>query len=119
MFSIDTSSGQPSQMLLLGKVLAASGVCLLAVAGFGAAGVAHGLNSEALLWSTLAGCAGLVGGAVLAGFGVLEQRLLAQAAQLQALRQSTEAAPAVAPLETPAPFRSRPAAVGQRRLKLI
>lgn len=119
MLSIDTSSGQPSQMLLLGKMLATSGMCLLGLAGLGAAGVAHGLNSETLLWSTLAGGAGLVGGAVLAGFGVLEERLLSQAAQLRALRQSAEATPAGAPLETPVPFRSRPAAIGQRRLKLI
>lgn len=119
--SLDAQSAkkQPSQMLLLGKIAGTSGFCLLVLAGAGAVRIAQSLSGDAIVWSTLAGGAGLVGGAVLAGFGVLEERLLSQAVQLQALRQSAEATPAGAPLETPVPFRSRPAAIGQRRLKLI
>jgi hypothetical protein len=121
MLSVDqrVAQKQPSQMLLLGKIASTGGLCLLAVAGAGATKIALGLSSDALAWASLAGGASLIGGAVLAGFGVLEQRLLAQSALLQELHQSTEFAPATAPAETPVPFRSRPAAVGQRRLKLI
>jgi hypothetical protein len=121
MLSLDQRVAQkrPSQMLLLGKIASTIGFCLLVVAGAGATKIASGLSSEALVWASLAGGAGLIGGAVLVGFGVLEQRLLAQSELLQALHQSAEFAPAAAPAETPVPFRSRPAAIGQRRLKLI
>jgi hypothetical protein len=112
------STQQRSRMLLFGKIIFASGACMLGVTALAAWNIAHGLTAESQHWLTSAGGFSLVAGSFLIGLGALEQRLFDTQAQLRELKQSL---PAVTPLpvEDVHPFRSRPAAVGQRRLKLI
>jgi hypothetical protein len=102
---LSVSRKHVSRMLVFGKIIFVSNV-------------AHGLTTEAVHWLTSAGGFALATGAFLIGFGSLEQRLCETQAELRSMKTATPTA-APAPAEEPHPFRSRPAAIGQRRLKLI
>jgi uncharacterized membrane protein YedE/YeeE len=115
---LSVSRKHVSRMLVFGKIIFASGACMLGVTALAAWNVAHGLTTEAVHWLTSAGGFALATGAFLIGFGSLEQRLCETQAELRSMKTATPTA-APAPAEEPHPFRSRPAAIGQRRLKLI